>query len=226
MTLPPMYVIIIGAGRTGSTVINLATQDDHEVVVIERDTELAEEVSATYDCMVINADAASKDILLEAGIEEADALISTTETDSVNLMVTMFGKQYGVETLVSSINDPAHMELFEDLGVNIVESPHRLNGQYLYRAVQHPGIQDFLPIAGQAEIFEMAVSSGAPIDGLDLIEADNNDLLPEETIIVAIVRDSELLIPQGESEIRAGDTVTVFAKNGATSRVTDVFRGS
>ncbi|MFB9813663.1 potassium channel family protein [Haloarcula sebkhae] len=226
MTLSPMYVIIIGAGRTGSTVINLATQDDHEVVVIERDTELAEEVSATYDCMVINADAASKDILLEAGIEEADALISTTEDDSVNLMVTMFGKQYGVETLVSSINDPAHMELFEDLGVNIVESPHRLNGQYLYRAVQHPGIQDFLPITGQAEIFEMAVSSGAPIDGLDLIEADNNDLLPEETIIVAIVRDSELLIPQGESEIRAGDTVTVFAKNGATSRITDVFRGS
>ncbi|MFU1783661.1 potassium channel family protein [Haloarcula japonica] len=221
-----MYVIIIGAGRTGSTVINLATQDDHEVVVIERDTELAEEVSATYDCMVINADAASKDILLEAGIEEADALISTTEDDSVNLMVTMFGKQYGVESLVSSINDPAHMELFEDLGVNIVESPHRLNGQYLYRAVQHPGIQDFLPIAGQAEIFEMAVSAGAPIDGLDLIEADNNDLLPEETIIVAIVRDGELLIPQGESEIRAGDTVTVFAKNGATSRITDVFRGS
>jgi trk system potassium uptake protein TrkA len=221
-----MYVIIIGAGRTGSTVTNLATQDDHEVVVIERDTELAEEVSATYDCMVINADAASKDILLEAGIEEADALISTTESDSVNLMVTMFGKQYGVETLVSSINDPAHMELFEDLGVSIVESPHRLNGQYLYRAVQHPAIQDFMPIAGQAEIFEATVDTGAPIDGLNLIEADNDDLLPEETIIVAIVRDDELLIPQGETEIRAGDTVTIFARNGATNRITDVFTES
>ena len=218
-----MYVIIIGAGRTGSTVIDLATQDDHEVVVIERDTELAEEVSATYDCLVINADAASKDVLLEAGIEETDALISTTENDSVNLMVTMFGKQYGVETLVSSINDPADMELFEDLGISIVESPHQLNGQYLYRAVQHPAIQEFMPIAGDAEIFEATVAEGAPVDGLSLIEADREDLLPEETIIVAILRDDDLLIPQGETNIQADDIVTIFARNGATSRITDVF---
>ena len=220
-----MYVIIIGAGRTGSTVIDLATQDDHEVVVVERDTALAEEVSATYDCMVINADAASKEILLEAGIEEADALISTTESDSVNLMITMFGQQYGVETLVSSINDPAHMELFEDLGVNIVESPHRLNGQYLYRAVQHPEIQDFMTIAGDAEIFEATVDSDAPIDGCSLIEADKQGLLPEETVVVAIVRDGDLLIPDGKSEIRAGDVVTIFARNGATDRITDAFTG-
>ncbi|ELZ24310.1 TrkA-N domain protein [Halosimplex carlsbadense 2-9-1] len=221
-----MYVIIIGAGRTGSTVIDLATQDDHEVVVIERDTELAEEVSATYDCLVINADAASKDILLEAGIEEADALISTTESDSVNLMITMFGKQYGVETLVSSINDPAHMELFEDLGVNIVESPHQLNGQYLYRAVEHPAIQDFMPIAGDAEIFEATVEDGAAIAGLTLIEADKQDLLPEETIVVAIVRNDELLIPQGQTEIKQGDVVTIFAGNGARREITDIFRST
>ena len=221
-----MYVIIIGAGRTGSTVIDLATQDDHEVVVIERDTELAEEVSATYDCLVINADAASKDVLLEAGIEETDALISTTENDSVNLMVTMFGKQYGVETLVSSINDPADMELFEDLGISIVESPHQLNGQYLYRAVQHPAIQEFMPIAGDAEIFEATVDEGAPVDGLSLIEADREDLLPEETIIVAILRGDDLLIPQGETNIQADDIVTIFARNGATNRITDVFTGA
>ena len=221
-----MYVIIIGAGRTGRTVIDLATQDDHEVVVIERDTEIAEEVSATYDCMVINADAASKDIMLEAGVEEADALISTTESDSVNLMVTMFGKQYGVETLVSSINDPAHMELFEDLGVSIVESPHQLNGQYLYRAVQHPAIQEFMPIAGGAEIFEATVEPGAPIAGLSLIDAASEDLLPEETIIVAVVRDDELHIPKGETEIKPDDVVTIFAGNGAKREITDIFTRS
>lgn len=221
-----MYVIVVGAGRTGSTVIELATRDDHEVVVIEENTELAEEVSATYDCMVINADAASKDILLEAGIQEADALISTTEDDSVNLMISMLGKQYGVETLVSSINDPSHMELFEDLGVNIVESPHHLNGQYLYRAVQRPAIRDFMEIANGAEIFEVTVDDEAPIAGLSLVDADNEELLPEETIIVAIVRGSELLIPSGDIEIRAGDTVTIFAKNGATKGITDSFTGA
>ena len=221
-----MYIIVVGAGRTGSTVIDLATQDDHEVVVVERDTELAEEIGTTYDCMVINADAASEEILLEAGIEEADALISTTASDSVNLMITMLGKQFGVETLVSSINDPQHKNLFGDLGVNIVESPHTLNGQYLYRAVQRPSIDDFMEIAGEAEIFEITVAEGAPIAGLSLGDADTRDLLPEETILVAIIREGELHIPHGQTEIQAHDTVTIFARNGATDRVTDVFVGS
>ena len=218
-----MYIIVVGAGRTGSKVIELATQDDHEVVVIEHDQELAEEVSTTYDCMVINADAASKEIVLEAGVQEADALISTTESDSVNLMIQMLGKQYDIETLVSSINNPQHMELFGDLGVNVVESPHELNGQYLYRAVQRPAIKDSMRVGSGGEIFELTIEEGAPIAGLSLIDADSEGLLPQETVIVAIVRDDELHIPRGESNIKAGDTVTVFAKNGASDRITDAF---
>ena len=218
-----MYIIVVGAGRTGSKVIELATQDDHEVVVIEHDQELAEEVSATYDCMVINADAASKEIVLEAGVQEADALISTTESDSVNLMIQMLGKQYDIKTLVSSINNPQHMELFGDLGVNVVESPHELNGQYLYRAVQRPAIKDSMQVGSGGEILELTIEEGAPIAGLSLIDADSEGLLPQETVIVAIVRDDELRIPRGESNIKAGDTVTVFAKNGASDRITDAF---
>ena len=218
-----MYIIVVGAGRTGSKVIELATQDDHEVVVIERNQELAEEASATYDCMVINADAASKEIVLEAGVQEADALISTTESDSVNLMIQMLGKQYDIKTLVSSINNPQHMELFGDLGVNVVESPHELNGQYLYRAVQRPAIKDSMRVGSGGEIFELTIEEGAPIAGLSLIDADSEGLLPQETVIVAIVRDDELHIPRGESNIKAGDTVTVFAKNGASDRITDAF---
>ena len=218
-----MYIVVVGAGRTGSKVIELATQDDHEVVAVERDQGLAEEASANYDCMVINADAASKEIMLEAGVQEADALISTTENDSVNFMIQMLGKQYGVETLVSSINEPQHMELFGELGVNVVESPHELTGQYLYRAVQRPAIQASMRVGVGGEIFELTVDEGAPIAGLSLIDADADGLLPDETVIVAIVRDGELYIPRGESNIQTGDTVTIFAKGGASDRITDAF---
>ena len=153
-------------------------------------------------------------------------MISTAENDSVNLMIQMLGKQYGVETLVSSINDPQHMELFGDLGVNIVESPHELNGQYLYRAVQRPAIRDFMQVGAGGEIFELTVDEGAPIAGLSLIDADADGLLPEETVIVAIVRDDELHVPRGESDIQAGDTVTIFAKDGGNGRITDAFTRS
>jgi len=220
-----MYTIVVGAGRTGNKVIELATQDDNEVVVIEHDQGLAEEVSATYDCMVINANTVSKESMLEAGIQKADALISATENDSVNLMTSMLGKQYGVETLVSSINDPEHMELFGDLGVSTVESPHELNGQYLYRAVQRPAIRDFMEIGGGGEIFELTVKEGTPIAGVSLVDADSEGSLSQEIIIVAIVRDGDLHIPRGELDIQAGDTVTIFTKNGASDNITDAFTG-
>jgi len=218
-----MYIIVVGAGRTGSSVIELATRDDHDVVVVERDEALAAETSTAYDCLVINADAASRETLLEAGIDEADALISTTDDDSVNLMLSMLGKQFGVETLVSSINDPEHMDLFRELGVNIVESPHRLNGQYLYRAVQRPAVQDFMTVPGGAEIFEVAVEDGAPLDGVSLLQAGEDGLLAEDTVLVAIARDDEIHIPGGDTTLEAGDLVTIFALDGATDAVTAPF---
>ena len=220
-----MYTIVVGAGRTGNKVIELATKDGNEVVVIEHDQGLAEEVGATYDCMVINANTVSKESMLEAGIQKADALISATENDSVNLMTSMLGKQYGVETLVSSINDPEHMELFGDLGVSTVESPHELSGQYLYRAVQRPAIRDFMEIGGGGEIFELMVEEGTPIAGVSLVDADSEGSLSQEIIIVAIVRDGDSHIPRGELDIQAGDTVTIFAKNGASDNITDAFTG-
>lgn len=83
-----------------------------------------------------------------------------------------------------------------------------------------------MEVAGGAEIFEVTVDEGAPIAGLTLIDTDREGHLPEETIIVAVVRNQELLIPRGETEIHAGDTGTVFAREGATEGVTAPFTES
>ena len=80
-----------------------------------------------------------------------------------------------------------------------------------------------MQIGAEGEIFELTVDEGAPIDGLSLIDAAADGLLPDETVIVAIVRDDELHIPRGESDVQAGDTVTIFAKGGASDRTTDAF---
>lgn len=221
-----MYIIVIGAGRTGSTIIELANQDNQEIVVIEQETALAEEISRTYDCLVINANATSREILLEAGLEEADALISTTDNESVNLMVSMLGKQYDVETIVSSIEETEHIELFRDLGVSVVESPHRLNGRYLYRAVKRPEIENLMDITGPAEIFELTVDPDAPIVGLNLAEAYKKGLIGDDTIIVAVREAGELQIPDGQTVIEPGASVTALAKSGASDSVIKPFNAS
>lgn len=218
-----MYLIIVGGGRTGSTVLEQAIRDEHEVVVIEKEPAVAEEISASYDCLVINASAASREILDEAGITEADTLITTTNDDSINLMVMMLGRQFEVDQLVSSVADPEHSEMFHELGVDVVQSPQSFIGKYLYHAVQLPGIHDYMDIGDGGEIVELKVEERAPIANRSLQDASDAELIPEETIFVAVRRDGELKIPNGTTEIAPGDFVTLLSLEGATNDLVATF---
>lgn len=219
-----MFLIVVGAGRTGTRVIELATQANHEVVVLEKDRQVAEATGQGFDCLVIHDDGASRDALIEADIEDADALIATTDEDATNLLVMMHGRDFGVETLVSSVNTAANVRLYRQLGVHVVESPHRLNGEYLYRAVQRPAIRDFMEIGEGAEIFEIVVEDRAPVAGKTLDEAAQEGLLGDEMIIVAIQRDGSVLVPKGQTSLQPDDLVTVFALVGATTKTTAPFQ--
>ena len=139
-----MHIIIIGSGRTGKHVIEAAVKDNHDVFVIEKNKEIADWVASHFDCVVIHADATSIEALKEANAEKADAIIVTTNDDAVNSLVILLAKQLGVNRLVSSVNNEEHLSVFEQLGTDTVESPYRLNGRYLYRAVQGPNVKEFL----------------------------------------------------------------------------------
>lgn len=219
-----MFIIIVGAGRTGRRVLELASKEGHEIVVLEEDHERAQQAGGDFDCIAIHDDGASYEALVEADIEDADALIATTDEDATNLLVMMHGRDFGVPSLVSSVNDETNTRLYRQLSVNTVESPHRLNGEYLYRAVQRPAIQDFMEVGGGAEIFEITVDRDAPIAGLTLDEAGQKGLFGEETIVVALQRDGEVLIPRGQTRIEPGDLATVFSVSGATARTTSPFK--
>jgi len=220
-----MYIVIVGAGNIGSPLIEIATAGGNEVVVIERDEQKAEHAASTYDCLVLNDDATTKDTLLDAGIDRADALISTTDQDATNVMVSLLGKELEVPNIVSVVHDAEHMDLFRRIGVNTMQNPQRLIAEYLYRAVKRPSIIDYMRVGDEAEVFETSVTEGAAIAGKTIQAAATEGLLPEDMLVVAIERDGadQPLTPRGDTEIRVGDVVTVYSERGATPEVTDVF---
>lgn len=218
-----MYVVIVGAGRTGRHVIQSAVNDDQEVLVFEKDEAKAQWVSANMDCFVLNADASSLEKLKQAEVKEADAMIATTNDDAVNLMVMMLGKELGVKRLISSVTDDEHLGLFDELGIATVGNPFRLNGQFLYRTLQRPGVKDFMDLGNGAEIIEITVNEGAPLINKNLQEINESSLLPKESLVVAIKRDKHLIVPDGNTEIIAGDLVTLFTREGVTRKLLNQF---
>ncbi|MFC4448994.1 potassium channel family protein [Halorussus aquaticus] len=220
-----MYVIIVGAGDIGSPLVELASRESHDVVVVERDEAVASDISRNHDCLVLNRDATTMEALEEAGGDRADAIISTTESDATNIMVMLLARELEIPSQVSVVHDPEHMSLFRRLGVNALENPEQLIAEYLYRAVQRPSIKDFMHLSGDAEIFEITVGEDSAITGRSLAAADENDVLPDDVRVVAIERDQSVLLPQGDTEIRSGDLVTVFSKRGFGSEIIETFVG-
>ena len=220
-----MYIIIVGAGNIGRPLIEIATAEGNDVVVVEKDDQKAEQIASTYDCLVLHDDATTKDTLLDAGAEQADALISTTDQDATNVMVSLLGEELEISYLVSVVHDPDHMDMFRRIGVNTMQNPQRLIAEYLYRAVKRPTIIDYMRVGDEAEVFELCVGEHAPIAGKTIQQAAAADLVDDDMLIVALERaDSEQPItPRGNTTIHVGDLVTVYSGKGATPDVTDVF---
>ena len=220
-----MYIIIVGAGDIGTPLIDIATRSGNEVVVIEKDAQRADQIANEYDCLVLNADATTKETLIDAGIDRADGIISTTDQDATNVMVCLLAKEFDIPSITSVVHDAEHMNLFRQIDVNTIENPQQLIAGHLYRAVARPAIVDYMRIGDEAEVFEITVTEGAPIAEKTLTEAGKEGILSDDVLIVAIARegDDKPLTPRGSTRIKENDLLTVYSAIGANPELTDIF---
>ena len=220
-----MYIIIVGAGDIGGPLIQIATRSGNDVVVIEREGNRANDIAEEYDCLVLNADATTKETLEDAGAERADAIITTTDQDATNIMVCLLAKEFEIPSILAVVHDPQHMSLYRQIGVNTMQNPQQLIAEYLYRAVARPAIVDYMRIGDDAEVFEIEVASDAQVAGKRLNEIASEGLLDDEMLVVAIERNGEghPITPKGNTRIEAGDLLTVYSGRGAVPEITDIF---
>jgi trk system potassium uptake protein TrkA len=202
-----------------------STKSGNEVVVIERDETRANRAADEFDCLVLNADATTKATLDDAGADQADALISTTDQDATNVMTCLLAKEFEVPAILSVVHNPEHMGLFEQIGVNTMLNPQQLIAEHLYRSVARPAIVDYMRIGEDAEVFEITVTEEAPIAGKTLQEAAQAALLTDDILVVAIERDPDTqpITPKGNTRIEEGDLLTVYSGMGADPEITDIF---
>lgn len=216
-----MYLIIVGAGRIGRRIVELALRDDHQLVVIEDNQQAAREAAKDFECRVLNEKFTKDGVLKKAGVAEADTLIATTNDDTVNLTSILIGRQYGVPRLMSLVNNPDHIALFQTFTVDVVADPNRILGEYLYRNTQEPKFKDFVQLRGGAELTEITLDKHSSMVGKTILDVLEAGMITDQDIIVAIYRRGELIIPHGDTQFKIGDTVTILSKQGISN---DIFR--
>ena len=212
-----MYMIIVGAGTIGARLIDIATKEKNNVVVIEENVERAKEISNKYDVTVLNRDATSVESLREAGSDRANVLITTTSDDAVNLMVVSIANRLKIPSIVSVVNEKDHAEFFRKLGANVMENPEDVVANHLYTAVKRPHVDDFTILPIGAQVFRIMVKEEGPLVGKSTSEIRKQEIIPSSVLIVAIERGGNIQIAEGETVIESEDLLTFYS----VQRVTD-----
>ncbi len=212
-----MYMIIVGAGTIGARLIDIATKEKNNVVVIEENVERAKEISNKYDVTVLNRDATSAESLREAGSDRTNVLITTTSDDAVNLMVVSIANRLEIPSIVSVVNEKDHAEFFRKLGANVMENPEDVVANHLYTAVKRPQVDDFAILSNGAQVFRMMVKEEGPLVGKSTSEIRKQEIIPSSVLIVAIERGGNVQIAEGETVIESEDLLTFYS----VQRVTD-----
>ncbi|MGB7084863.1 MAG: NAD-binding protein [Phormidesmis sp.] len=118
-----MYLIVVGASPEGNRFVDKATEQSHEVTLIEPNEQRARQMLKENSIRVLHGAIADDDILQEAEVDRADAVIAATHDDSTNLMAMVLAKECKVETRISLVNQRSHVQMFEQLGVKVVSDP-------------------------------------------------------------------------------------------------------
>ncbi|HUV02724.1 MAG TPA: TrkA family potassium uptake protein [Desulfobacteria bacterium] len=214
-----MYLIIVGLGGIGKNLVDIATKDKNDVVVIDELEKRCKEIAEKYDVLTIVGDATQKSTLEEANAQRANALIATTSDDADNLMMALTAKELGTKNTIAVVNQEEHVDMFKKANVSMLENPDMTVARHLYLSAKRPKIKDFLTIGGgKAEIFEVVVSEDSRAVGKVL-----SQLNIKKGIVVAIERNSDVIMPKGDTVIEAGDQVTIFAKAKEVEAISSLF---
>src|SRR5690606_28283556 len=206
-------VMIAGGGNIGHR-LAVELEDRYHVKLIdhthERCVHLSEVLNKT---IVLQGNAADKDLLLEENIEDTDVFCAVTNDDEANIMASMLAKRLGVRKVMTLINNPNYVDLIQGGEIDVAISPQQTTIGSLLTHVRRGDVVNVHALRrGAAEAIE-AIAHGdqrsSKVVGRRLDEIS----LPEGTTIGAIVRQGEVLIAHDHLQVQSGDHVILFLIN-------------
>lgn len=208
-----MNILIVGGGMVGSTLAEKLSRDGHDVSVVESAPAKIRELSERLDAQVIEGNGATAAVLRRAGVEEATLVVATTASDETNMVVgALAARLFKVPRIVVRLRDPDHAEGFELLGrehagEHVVVNPEAAAVDRIFSLLEVPGSLDVVTFFdGQLVVAGFRIRETSDFAGL-LVSHMNLLFAGTPTLVVAIRRGEEWIIPHGDEEIAAGDLV-------------------
>jgi len=218
-----MNIVILGAGQVGSSLAELLAQENNDVTVVDLDRLKLQKLQDRLDIRTVAGHGSHPDILAQAGMEDADMLVAATQNDETNILACHLAhSMYRTGKKIARVRSRSYLEqteLFDRsentsaIPIDVLISPESLVTDYILQLIDYPGSLQVIDFAdGKVRLVAMR----AYADGL-LVGKQINTLsehLPEniKTRIVAVYRRNQVVMPTGDTVIKAGDEVFFLAE--------------
>ncbi len=113
------YTIIAGCGRLGANLANTLSEEGKNVLILDRNKEAFRKLSPSFGGLTLEGDGTDLEVLKQADITGADAVIAVTNNDSTNIMIAQLAKEYfAVGRVISRLYDPERECVYRELGID------------------------------------------------------------------------------------------------------------
>lgn len=203
------HVVICGWGRVGHALARYMASADQEIVIVESDPEALRDTTLP----TIVGDATDDDVLKQAGIERAKALVAAVDTDAGNLYVTLSGRTLRPDLfIVARARTLASEEKLKRAGADRVVNPQAIGGQRMAAFVLHPHVAEFLDVVmhdGSLEfrLEQVRLSSGSPLADHTLRDTHIRDRTGALVLAVRGTDGNFVTNPDPETVLRQGETL-------------------
>ncbi|MEM9749539.1 MAG: Trk system potassium transporter TrkA [Pseudomonadota bacterium] len=218
-------VILIGGGNVGLFVARSLEQiPGLKVRLIESSKDRAEAIAEQLArTVVLHGDGLDRELLREAGVTDAETVLTVTNDDQVNILSGVIAKREGAARVLALINNRDYARLVEPLGIDAFVDPRATTVSKILEQIRKGRIKGVFSIRdGEAEVIDAIALETSPLVGSPLKDVR----LPDGIVVGAIYRDDDVIMPTGSTQIRAGDRVVIFALREHVRTVEQMFRVS
>lgn len=216
-----MRIVIIGDGKVGFQLATQLSEEDYDIVLVDNNEKKLRTAIDKLDIFCVAGDGASMEVQKEAGVPQADLVIACASTDEFNMLACLIARRVGAKHTIARVRNPIYYRqidlLKEDLHLSMVVNPELIMAQEVSRLLIFPEaskIETF--VKGKVELLELPLSAESPLVGLSL--KDMYIKYQIKLLVCAVERGEEVVIPDGDFVMKAGDNLHITASHKELER--------
>lgn len=212
-----MVIVIVGGGKLGFDLAQTMMERRYDVRLVEKNKSKCMELANRLDAEVICGDGTEIEILEEAGTKNCDSFIAVTGSDQDNLVATQLAKrEFGAKKVIVRANNPENMEALRTLGTDIVVSSTEIITRLIEQEVDVAEMHMLATLnKGKASICTMVLPENSICHGRALKDIT----MPKGSLIISVLRDDAMMIPNGDTVFYAGDEVVAVCENSSRKQL-------